>query len=90
LFAVGLGETRPVTNPGQIRVEAANLIKAFAMFSRYGGIGGLLYAGIAPGYAGLYQLNFKGLPWETAELLEIYMFFSPELRSPSVYLAVAP
>ena len=48
LFAVGLGETRPVTSPGQVRVEAANLTRQLYVFSPTIGLSEILYTGIAP------------------------------------------
>ncbi len=90
LFAVGLGETRPVTSPGQIRVEAAALSRLIYIFSPTLSIGNILYAGIAPGFSGLYQINVSGHYGEKNELVEILVSSDPEGRSASVYLAVTP
>ena len=90
LFAVGLGETRPVTSPGQVRVEAAALTKLIYVLSPTLSMGNILYAGIAPGFSGLYQINVTGHYGEKSELVEILLSSEPEGRSASVFLAVTP
>jgi uncharacterized protein (TIGR03437 family) len=67
LYALGFGDTDPLAVPGAALNTAASLAQPFAV-----SIGGMqlaaadvLYAGIAPGWNGLYQLNLRvpaGLP----------------------------
>ena len=60
-FGVGWGATNPPTNVGSIATSAAVLAGQYSL-----SIGGLqapiLYAGLSPSYAGLYQINFSVPP----------------------------
>jgi uncharacterized protein (TIGR03437 family) len=57
LYATGLGGTIPQALSGEIAVSAARLASRLTVW-----LGGVAvdpaYAGLAPGYAGLYQINF--------------------------------
>lgn len=61
LYATGLGQTNPALAPGQVATEPAPVTGAIAM--SIGGIpvgaADVLYAGAAPGFAGLYQINIR-------------------------------
>jgi uncharacterized protein (TIGR03437 family) len=55
IYATGLGETNPQTNIG---VAAASGLVAAPVSVTIGGVNAFVnYAGVAPGYAGLYQVN---------------------------------
>ncbi len=62
-FANGLGRTSPDATAGQLATVAAWVVNASAMQVLFDGVsapaGSILYAGLAPGYAGLYQINLR-------------------------------
>jgi uncharacterized protein (TIGR03437 family) len=74
LFATGLGETTPEAVWGQVLLAAAWLKRLGEFQVLLGGTpaaaGSVLYAGVAPGFAGLYQINLK-LPDKLADDPEI-------------------
>ncbi len=56
LFGVGFGATSPSVAPGSLATGAANTVGTPVV--TIGGVtANVLYAGLAPGYAGLYQVN---------------------------------
>ena len=55
IFCTGLGVTTPNIRAG----DAAPPIPASAQTKLYVPLGQLTYAGLAPGYAGVYQVNVK-------------------------------
>ena len=74
LWATGLGPTLPAVGPGELPRGAA-LLQSFSQFQvSLGGkavpSGNILYAGAAPGFAGLYQINLL-LPEDTGPNPEI-------------------
>jgi uncharacterized protein (TIGR03437 family) len=57
LWATGLGETDPQTPAGQLAGAARTRLPVSVMIG--GTPAAVFYAGTAPGYAGLYQLNVQ-------------------------------
>jgi uncharacterized protein (TIGR03437 family) len=68
LWATGLGSTNPPLRPGELARGAAPLQRSaefqIALNGKVVPVGSVLYAGIAPGFAGLYQINLL-LPDDT-------------------------
>ena len=82
LYATGLGQTLPPVPYGQLFNDAAPL-QQFANFELVldgvtAGPGAVQYAGIAPGFAGLYQINVL-LPKSTKANPEIRIGFGKQL-----------
>jgi uncharacterized protein (TIGR03437 family) len=63
LFVLGLGRTAPDTSSGRVTPFAASIRALSNMQIMLAGsacpAAGVLYAGLAPGFAGLYQINLK-------------------------------
>ena len=63
LYAAGLGRVNPDTTSGKLVTSAAQILAAPQMQLTLGGVAipaaNVLYAGLAPGFAGLYQINLK-------------------------------
>ncbi len=63
LFATGLGETDPETAWGQAPLIAARIKRLIEFQVLLGGVtldpARIFYAGVAPGFAGLYQINLR-------------------------------
>lgn len=63
LYAGGLGKTSPPTNSGSLATAAASIINFSQMQVLLNGVptspGSILYAGLTPGFAGLYQINLR-------------------------------
>jgi len=61
LYATGLGYTAPPVVYSQIPKMAALIVQSATFIVQFNGVpmdpGGIIYAGIAPGFAGLYQIN---------------------------------
>ena len=61
VYAAGLGRTSPDTTAGQIATEAFPISSASQLQVLFNGKasppGSVLYAGLTPGFAGLYQIN---------------------------------
>ena len=91
LYAVGLGSTNPSTVPGTIPSAAAPLHRALQIQYANGvtvPISSILYAGLAPGFAGLYQLNWR-IPLDAPSALVPLRLLSGEgNRTPIGYLSV--
>jgi len=85
LYAVGLGRTNPDVDPGRPATRAAPILLQSRLALLLGGAtvdpARVLYAGIAPGFAGLYQINLR-IPVTTPENPEIRAFIGPQ-GSPS-------
>ena len=75
LYATGLGPTIPPAVPNQLQVTAAPLAPSLGFEVLLNGMPvdprNIAYAGIAPGYAGLYQINL---------ILPIDVAVNPEIR----------
>jgi uncharacterized protein (TIGR03437 family) len=63
LYATGLGPTQPLTPSGRLAEHPARLVRSaeFAVWLNGVAVPGdhVLYAGVAPGYAGVFQVNFR-------------------------------
>jgi uncharacterized protein (TIGR03437 family) len=93
LYATGLGQTRPPVPYGQLFNDAAPL-QQLANFKLVldgvtTGPGAVQYAGIAPGFAGLYQINVL-LPKSTKTNPEIRIGFGKQRSIAGIHLPFAP
>jgi len=90
LYVVGLGHVTPDTVSGKIVTSAASIAAASQLQVLLSGTacppGNILYAGVAPGFAGLYQINMI-LPQLTPPNPEIRIAVGPQISPPAVYLA---
>jgi uncharacterized protein (TIGR03437 family) len=63
LYATGLGPTSPLTPGNRIPLAAARLVNMAAFHVWLNGVAlnseSILYAGVAPGFAGLFQINLR-------------------------------
>lgn len=93
LYATGLGEVVPPLAAGEIPRAAAPLkrLSEFRVF--LDGLvvepSNILYAGVTPGFAGLYQINLR-LPATVGKNPEVRLAVGEELSPSGVYLAVEP
>lgn len=91
LYATGLGSTRPDTPYGQIATAAASIRKKkeFKIYLNEVEVAEerVMYAGVAPGFGGLYQVNLK-LPNDTPENPQLRMGFGAPSSVEGVQLAV--
>jgi uncharacterized protein (TIGR03437 family) len=85
IYAAGLGRTDPEEDPGHASLRAAPILLLSKLIvllgSRPVDAGRVLYAGITPGFAGLYQINLR-LPADVGEDPEIRVFVGAQ-GSPS-------
>ncbi len=91
IFVTGLGETTPRYEPGVLPDEAADSLRNVEV--RIGGrLATVIYAGVAPDYAGLYQINVEMPPDLPAGDLEIVLIsggpIDPISSPPGAYLTV--
>jgi uncharacterized protein (TIGR03437 family) len=93
LWATGLGPTTPAVQPGELPRGAAMISRLDELEVRLNGIlvdgSHILYAGAAPGFAGLYQINLL-LPENTAALPEIRIGFPGALSPTGQRIFVLP
>jgi uncharacterized protein (TIGR03437 family) len=89
LYATGLGKTRPAAVPGEIAQTAARLDRLADFQVRVGEVQvapeDVLYAGVAPGFAGLYQINLR-LPETLGQNPEIRIGFGDQMSPAGVRL----
>lgn len=92
LWATGLGSVTPPTTYGTLPPEAANLEKIgdFRILLDGAAVapGRVGYAGLAPGYAGLYQINLK-LPASVPVNPEIRIAIGEDISPPALRLFVS-
>ena len=93
LFATGLGSTRPRLAAGQIPTGAAWVEKRsefrVILGSTEVGPADVLYAGVAPGFAGLYQINLR-IPPTVGRNPEIRIGYNTVLSPGEVRLPLDP
>lgn len=89
LFAAGLGRTLPDQVSGRIPAAAATILRASQLQILLNGVAlpasSVQYAGVTPGFAGLYQINLK-LPEVLAEDPEIRVSIGAQLSPSSILL----
>lgn len=92
LYATGLGETMPPVPYGQLFYSAAPLEELAEFELLLDGVqatGAVAYAGIAPGFAGLYQLNVI-VPKSVKANPEVRIGFGKQLSTRGLHLPVEP
>jgi len=93
LYATGLGQTVPPVPYREVFNQAAPLAELadfkLVLDGAAAESGAVAYAGIAPGFAGLYQINLI-LPKSTKANPEIQIGFGKELSISGIHLPVAP
>jgi uncharacterized protein (TIGR03437 family) len=93
LYATGLGQTNPPLESGVLPIQAAPLsdLGSFSVVLDGSAVapGAVLYAGIAPGFAGLYQINVT-LPASTGANPQIQIGLDGILSPAGVLLPVNP
>ncbi len=93
LYATGLGQTTPPIESGKLPTQAALLarIDEFAVLLDGQPVDphSIEYAGIAPGFAGLYQINVT-LPDSTAANPELRIALAGSISPPALRLPVQP
>ncbi len=88
-FAVGLGPVSPAVASGQASPTSAATLISPLKLTIAGRPAEVLFAGLAPGFVGLYQINFKmpdGLPPASTVPLELEV---SGVRSPVTFIATA-
>jgi len=93
LYATGLGQVTPPAIYGELPTAAASLVPGANLSILLDGVAvdpaAIDYAGVAPGFAGLYQINLT-LPASTASNPEIRLQLDGASSIPGVHLPVAP
>lgn len=91
IYATGLGATSPMTPANRVPASAAPLQKLAEFEVRLNGIavprGRILYAGVTPGFAGLFQINLQ-LPENTPANPEIRAGTPEKMSPPGRFLRV--
>jgi uncharacterized protein (TIGR03437 family) len=91
LWVTGLGATVPPPDGFQLPTAAARLVDGANLSVLLNGVavdpGAIQYAGIAPGFGGLYQVNIE-LPMSTGAYPEIRLQLDGAISIPKVYLPV--
>jgi uncharacterized protein (TIGR03437 family) len=91
IYAAGLGKTTPATVSGKLVTSAATISAAAQMQVLLAGQpcppGNILYAGLAPGFAGLYQINLT-VPPLTPPNPTIQIVIGSQSSPPGVQLAL--
>jgi uncharacterized protein (TIGR03437 family) len=91
LFAAGLGRTSPDTSSGALANGALQLYNRAELQITLNGTpvptASILYAGVAPGFAGLYQINLR-LPPGTSSNPEIRIIMGSQMSPPAIQIPV--
>jgi uncharacterized protein (TIGR03437 family) len=89
LYAAGLGRTNPDTINGQVATLAAPIRRLGDLTVTLSGVAvassNIAYAGLAPGFAGLYQINLK-LPDDFEPNPEIRVAFGDQVSPAALKL----
>ncbi|MCU1330166.1 MAG: hypothetical protein JWN34_5536 [Bryobacterales bacterium] len=90
LYVVGLGRVSPDTLTGRLVSSAAKIVALAQLQVTIGGVAvrpaDILYAGLAPGFAGLYQVNLR-LPIAMPSNPEIRVAVGSQVSLPEVQLS---
>lgn len=90
LFAAGLGRTSPDISSGFIVQLPVSILSASQLQVLLNGVpcppGSIYYAGVTPGFAGLYQINLK-LPDILPSNPQIQMAIGPQISPAAIQLA---
>jgi uncharacterized protein (TIGR03437 family) len=93
VYAGGLGRTAPDATSGQLATAAFPIYYQSELQVLLNGVvcppGSVLYAGLAPGFAGLYQINLV-LPADLAANPQIQIGIGTQMSQASVQLPVQP
>lgn len=93
VYAVGLGRTSPDTNSGRVVSAAASILALSQLQVTIAGnpvaAKDILYAGLAPGFAGLYQINLR-MPTVLPPDPEIRISVASQASAPRIQLAALP
>jgi uncharacterized protein (TIGR03437 family) len=93
LYVTGLGRTQPNAAPGEIPTSAAPIVNMSSLQVLLNGkavpASYINYAGVTPGFAGLYQINFF-LPGDCGTDPQIQVSVAGQTSSAGVKLAVRP
>jgi uncharacterized protein (TIGR03437 family) len=91
LFATGLGQTAPPVSYNEIATKATPILAGLQILVNGAPIdsSALLYAGLAPGFAGLYQINVT-LPADAAANPEIRLSMGDQVSPPNLCLPLQP
>lgn len=91
IYLAGLGRTSPDTTSGQLAIAAFPIYYLSQLQVLLDGTpcppASVLYAGLAPGFAGLYQINLK-LPADVTANPQIQVAVGAQISPPSIQLAV--
>jgi uncharacterized protein (TIGR03437 family) len=91
IYAAGLGRTSPDTTSGQLASAAFPIFYASQLQVMLNGTacppGNVLYAGLAPGFAGLYQINLQ-LPAGVTANPQIQVAIGAQISPSAILLAV--
>jgi uncharacterized protein (TIGR03437 family) len=91
IYVAGLGRVNPDTTSGRLATFAATIVAAAQTEILLDGVpcpqSSLLYVGLAPGFAGLYQINLI-LPPLTPSNPELRIQVGPQISPPGTILAV--
>lgn len=89
LYATGLGQTIPQVNTGQFAQQAAQMeqLAGFQVVINHVSLSAqsILYAGVTPGFAGLYQINLR-LPETIESPLEVQLRAGAEISPAGLYI----
>jgi uncharacterized protein (TIGR03437 family) len=90
IYMTGLGDTSPRLEPGEIPAGAAATVLPVAV--TIGGVAvEVFYAGISPGFAGLYQVSFgipPGLVGNQAVVVQVGDLIEQFTTGPGGFIAV--
>ncbi len=93
LYAVGLGRTVPESSSGRVATGAATILDLAQLQVTIAGVAiqpkDILYAGLAPGFAGLYQVNLR-MPDTLPPDPEIRLSVASQISPPKIQLAAEP